>query len=55
MSEFDHDPSANTGRFRAFAERSDEDLGRSRRPSPAVLIAVGVIVVAIIAVVVAMA
>ena len=56
MSEFDHDPSANTGRFRAFAERNDEDLARPRRrTSPALLIAVGVIVVAIIAVVVAMA
>jgi len=55
MSEFDHDPSANTGRFRAFAERNDEDMARSRRLSPAVLITVGVIVVAIIAVVAAMA
>jgi len=55
MSEFDQDPSANTGRFRAFAERNDEEMARSRRPSPAVLIAVGVIVVAIIAVVAAMA
>ncbi len=52
MSEFDHDPSANTGRFRAFAERSDEDLSRSRRMSPALLITVGVIVVAIIIIIV---
>jgi hypothetical protein len=55
MSEFDHDPSANTGRFRAFAERSDEDVPRSRRTSPALLVAVGVIVLAIVIVVVAMA
>jgi hypothetical protein len=55
MSEFDHDPSANTGRFRAFAERSDEDIRRSRRTSPALLIVVGVIVLAVVIVVVAMA
>jgi hypothetical protein len=55
MSEFDHDPSANTGRFRAFAERNDEHLTRSRRTSPALLVAIGVIVVAVIVVVVAMA
>jgi hypothetical protein len=56
MSEFDHDPSANTGRFRAFAERSDEDIRRrSRRTSPALLVVVGVIVLAVVIVVVAMA
>jgi hypothetical protein len=55
MSEFDHDPSANTGRFRAFAERSDEDLARSRRVPPAVLIGVGVVVLVILVAFVAMA
>ena len=56
MSEFE-DPSANTGRFRAFVERGDEDVAPSRRRavSPAVLIAVGVVVVAIIVVIVAVA
>jgi hypothetical protein len=55
MSEFDHDPSANTGRFRAFAERSDEDLARPRRVPPAVLIGVGVVVLVILVAFVAMA
>jgi hypothetical protein len=52
MSEFE-DPSANTGRFRAFVERGDEDAPPSRRlpVSPAVLITVGVVIVAIIIIV----
>jgi hypothetical protein len=56
MSEFE-DPSANTGRFRAFVEGGDEDLASSRRlpVSPAALIAVGVVIVAIIIVIVAVA
>jgi hypothetical protein len=50
MSEFEQDPSANTGRFRAFAERQDEDVPRPRRMplSPAMLVAVGVVIVAIV-------
>jgi hypothetical protein len=55
MSDFEHDPSANTGRFRAFAERNDEDVARPRRTSPALLVVVGVVVLAIVIVVVAMA
>jgi hypothetical protein len=56
MSEFE-DPSANTGRFRAFVERGEDDAGSSRRfpVSPGVLITVGVVIVAIIVVVVALA
>ncbi len=54
MSEFEQDPSANTGRFRAFVERGDEDAGRSRM-SPAMLIVAGVVVIAVIIVIVAMA
>jgi len=54
MSEFE-DPSANTGRFKAFVERGDEDAVSSRRSpvSPAVLIIVGVVIIAIIIVIVA--
>jgi hypothetical protein len=57
MSEFEQDPSANTGRFRAFVERGDEDTPRARRApvSPAVLIAGAVVVIAIIVVIVALA
>jgi hypothetical protein len=57
MSEFEQDPSANTGRFRAFVERGDEDAPRARRSSvsPAVLIVAGVLVIAIVIVIVAMA
>ncbi|MBV9205928.1 MAG: hypothetical protein JO037_11115 [Actinobacteria bacterium] len=57
MSEFDQDPSASTGRFRAFVERGDEDFSRPWRSpvSPAVLIAVGAAVIAIVIVIVAMA
>ena len=57
MSQFEQDPSANTGRFRAFVERGDDDASRSRRSpvSPAVLIVVGVVIIAIIIVIVAIA
>ena len=56
MSEYE-DPSANTGRFRAFVERGDEDVAPSRRlpASPAVLITAGAVIVAIIIVIVAVA
>jgi hypothetical protein len=55
MSEFEQDPSANTGRFRAFVERGDDDTPRARRPavSPAMLIAGAVIVIAVIIIIVA--
>ncbi len=57
MSEFEQDPSANTGRFRAFVERGDGDDPQARRSpvSPAVLIAGAVAVIAIIIVVLVLA
>ena len=50
MSEFEQDPSANTGRFRAFVERGDEDVTPSRRlpVSPGLLVAAGVVILAIV-------
>ncbi len=55
MSEFQQDPSANTGRFRAFVERGDEDTSQARRSSvsPGVLIAGAVIVIVILVIIVA--
>jgi len=57
MSEFEQDPSANTGRFRAFVERGEEDASRSGRSpvSPAMLIVAGVVAIAIVIAIVAMA
>jgi hypothetical protein len=57
MSQFEQDPSANTGRFRAFVERGEEEAPRSRRSpvSPALLAIGGVLVIAIVIVIVAMA
>ena len=57
MSDFDKDPSASTGRFQAFAARADEDNSRSGRSpvSPAMLIIAGVVIIAIIIVIVAVA
>ncbi len=57
MSQFEQDPSANTGRFQAFVERGDEDASRARRSSasPAVLVVAAVVVIAIIIVIVALA
>ncbi len=53
MSEFDHDPSANTAGFRAFVERGEEESATSRRMpvSPAVLAVLAVVIVAIILIV----
>jgi len=50
MSEFEEDPSANTGRFRAFVDRGEEDAMPSRRlpVSPGVLVAAGVVILAVI-------
>ena len=57
MSEFEQDPSANTGRFRAFVERGEEEASRSGRSpvSPAMLIVAGVVVIAVIIIIVTMA
>jgi hypothetical protein len=53
MSEFDQDPSANTGRFRAFVERGEEDSAPPRRfpISPAVLVVLALVIVAVILIV----
>jgi hypothetical protein len=57
MSEFEQDPSASTGRFRAFVERRDEDTTRARRSPvpPAALIAGVVAVIAVVILIVAVA
>ena len=58
MSEFEQDPSASTGRFRAFVERGDDDTSRARRSpvSPSMMIAGAVVVIAVIvAIVIAVA
>jgi hypothetical protein len=58
MSEFEQDPSASTGRFRAFVERGDDDTPRARRSpvSPPTMIAGAVVVIAVIvAIVIAVA
>jgi hypothetical protein len=56
MSEFEQDPSASTGRFRAFVERGDHDTPRARRSrvSPPMMIAgVVVMIVVIVAIIIA--
>jgi hypothetical protein len=58
MSEFEQDPSASTGRFRAFVERGDQDTPRARRSrvSPPMMIAgVVVMIVVIVAIIIAVA
>jgi hypothetical protein len=58
MSEFEQDPSASTGRFRAFVERGDQDTPRARRSpvSPHMMIAgVVVMIVVIVAIIIAVA
>ena len=53
MSELDKDPSASTAGFRAFVERGEEDSITSRRfpVSPAVLVVLALVIVAIILIV----
>ncbi|HEX6526446.1 MAG TPA: hypothetical protein VF070_41490 [Streptosporangiaceae bacterium] len=54
MSELDQDPSANTGRFRAFAEQVERESGGTSRPaSRGLLIGAGVVLVVIIIVILA--
>ncbi len=53
MAEFDQDPSANTGRFRAFAEQVErESTDVSRPASRGLLIGAGVVLAVIIIIVV---
>jgi hypothetical protein len=57
MSEFEQDPSASTGRFRAFVERGDQDTPRARRSpvSPPMMIAGVVVIAVIVAIIIAVA
>jgi len=57
MSEFEQDPSASTGRFRAFVERGDDDTSRARRSpvSPVMLIGGAVLVIVVIVIIIAVA
>ena len=56
MSEFDHDPSANTAGFRAFVERGEEDTATARRlPVPPAVLAVGAVVIVAIILIVTLA
>jgi hypothetical protein len=57
MSEFEPDPSASTGRFRAFVERGDEEAPARRRSavSPVVWIIAVVVLIAIVLVIVGLA
>jgi hypothetical protein len=58
MSEFEQDPSASTGRFRAFVERGDDDISRARRSpvsSPMMIAGVVVLVVVVVAIIIAVA
>jgi hypothetical protein len=57
MSEFEPDPSASTGRFRAFVERGDEDAPARRRTavSPVVWIIAVVVLIAIVLVILGLA
>jgi hypothetical protein len=56
MSEFEQDPSASTGRFRAFVEgaQAEEQAPRSPVASRGLLIGAGVVLVVIIIVVIAL-
>jgi len=56
MSEFEHDPSANTAGFRAFVERGEEDTATARRfPVPPAVLVIGAVVIVAIILIVALA
>lgn len=56
MAEFQQDPSANTGRFRAFVEQADKtDATSSPAVSRGMLIGIGVVLAVIIIVILAVA
>jgi hypothetical protein len=56
MSQFEQDPSASTGHFRAFVERRDEDApARRSSVSPVVWIIAAVVVIAIVLVILGLA
>jgi hypothetical protein len=58
MSEYEQDPSASTGRFRAFVERGDQDTSRARRspvPRPMLIAGAVVVIAVIVAIVIAVA
>ena len=58
MSEFEQDPSASTGRFRAFVERGDDDTPRARRSrvsSPMLIAGAMVLIAVIVAIIIAVA
>jgi hypothetical protein len=59
MSEFEQDPSASTGRFRAFVEHGgDDDTPRARRSrvsSPMLIAGAMVVIAVIVAIIIAVA
>lgn len=55
MAEFQQDPSANTGRFRAFVEQANETEPKAPAVSRGMLIGVGVALLVVIIVIVAVA
>jgi hypothetical protein len=57
MAEYEQDPSANTGRFRAFVEQAQQEERATRSPatSRGLLIGGGVLVLIVIVVILAVA
>jgi hypothetical protein len=53
MAEFEQDPSANTGRFRAFVQQAEEETTRSPAVSRGMLIGIGVALAVIVIVILA--
>jgi len=51
MAEFEQDPSANTGRFRAFVQHAEEESTRPPAVSRGMLIGIGVALAVILIVV----
>ena len=52
MAELDQDPSANTGRFRAFAEKVDRESAAGTRPSSRGLVIGAAVAAAVILIVI---
>jgi hypothetical protein len=55
MAEYERDPSANTGRFRAFVEQAQADERATRSPATSRGLLIGGVILAVIVIIVVIA
>jgi subtilase family serine protease len=55
MAEYERDPSANTGRFRAFVEQAQADERATRSPATSRGLLIGGVILAVIVIIIVIA